>query len=319
MACADATSSVSKRNIVISTAIAVMLSIILIFVILFLTGTLAITSAGSGSSDSGSTAADGSEQYIVLEEIPHDTNAFTQGLTWDGERLFESTGQYGSSDIREIDPVTGAVLQIKTVSSSVFAEGCTVYTAKEDGSTTSTALELIQISWRAKRGFIYDPDTLELLREFTYDSRTTNGEGWGITYDAARHEFIVSDGSAFLHFWDATTLEETKPRIPVVYAAATTRSNGGTTLLTITQNRLNELELLEDGKHVLANVWQTDKIVKINILTGVIARVYDFSTLYENRLLRADVLNGISTTGVEGEYWVTGKYWPTIYRIKLLV
>jgi glutamine cyclotransferase len=85
------------------------------------------------------------------------------------------------------------------------------------------------------------------------------------------------------------------------------------------QNRLNELELLEDGKHVLANVWRTNKIVKINILTGVIARVYDFSTLYENRLPRADVLNGISTTGVEGEYWVTGKLWPTIYRIKLLV
>mmetsp|Transcript_25449 Transcript_25449/g.42338 ORF Transcript_25449/g.42338 Transcript_25449/m.42338 type:complete len:207 (-) Transcript_25449:130-750(-) len=206
-------------------------------------------------------------------------------------------------------------MQIFTELSSrnVFAEGCTIYNSTSGGKRD---LELIQITWKAKRGFIYDPDTLELLREFTYS--TTTGEGWGITYNAATHEFIVSDGSAYLHFWDATTLTETKPPIEVFHITAQTRSNGGTALLTTSQNRLNELELLEDGNHVLANIWQTNDIIKIDIQTGAIVKLYNFTALYEDRLPRSDVLNGISTTGVEGEYWVTGKRWPTMYRVKLL-
>ena len=255
------------------------------------------------------------DHFLVLEELPHDDKSFTQGLTYDNDsnRLFESAGLYSRSDIRQVDPVTGTVLQKSDYPKTDFAEGITIYQDAEGKS------RLIGITWKQQNGYIYDPDNLDIApQKFKYETHTN--EGWGITYNDKTQEFIVTDGSNWLHFWDRDTLKE-KRRIQVVYIAATTKSAGGSTLLTMDQDRLNEIELLDgdDGNYILSNVWETDRIVKIDIRTGVIARMYDFSSLYTNRANSANVLNGISTTDVEGEYWVTGKLWPKMYRVKLLI
>lgn len=251
-------------------------------------------------------------QFEVLQSISHDTNAFTQGLTFDVDtgRLYESTGLYGASDVREINPSTGEIIKVVDMDPQFFAEGMTLF------ETESGEKRLIQISWKKKTGWIYLADSLELLQTFSYE--TSNGEGWGITYDAARKEFIVSDGSNWLHFWDRDTLEE-KRRISVEVVIAETRSGNPKPLLTESVQRLNELELIIDNGEVfiLANRWKTNYIYKINAQTGFVACIYDMSSLRQE-LPRGDVLNGISITEEEGVYYITGKLWPTMYVVRLL-
>jgi glutamine cyclotransferase len=249
------------------------------------------------------------EHFTILDETPHEKDAFTQGLTFDGQRLYESTGRYGESDLRELDPASGEVLKIVTVDNEYFAEGLTLF------ETATGQKRLIQITWKERTGWIYDADSLQRLQEFRFS--TSTNEGWGITYNNRTKEFIVSDGSHWLHIWDRDTLQE-KRRIPVVVATAETRTAGGLTLLTSNVKKLNELELIDD-RHVLANVWLADTILKVNIYTGVVIQSYDFTSLYPNRAPGADVLNGISVTDKDGEYWITGKLWPTMYRVKLLI
>ena len=130
----------------------------------------------------------------------------------------------------------------------------------------------------------------------------------------------MTDGSHYLHFWDRDTLQEIR-RIPVMNPIPSTQRDGGggaAPLLLEVEDNLNELELIEGGKYILANVWQTDYIVKINTQSGIVEAKYDMSTLYPDREIGSDVLNGISATNVVDEYWVTGKLWPIMFRIKLL-
>jgi glutaminyl-peptide cyclotransferase len=250
------------------------------------------------------------DHYLVLDELPHDSSSFTQGLTWWDGRLFESSGLYSKSGIREISPLTGAVLQKRNYVATDFAEGITFFENAQGKKL------IMGITWKERNGYIFDPDTLQQIKTFQYDTSTS--EGWGITYNNRTiKEFLVTDGSNWLHFWDRDTLQETR-RIPVMDSVAETRSGGGTPLLLRAENRLNELELMDGGKHVLANVWQTDRIVKIDIQSGMVETRYDFSTLYLDRSSSSDVLNGISATNVVGEYWVTGKLWPLMYRVRLL-
>jgi len=250
------------------------------------------------------------EQFDVLQKIPHDANAFTQGLTFDIEngRLYESTGLYGRSDIREIDFFTGNVIKTVPMDKKYFAEGMTLF------ETDSGEKRLIQITWRQRTGFIYDADTLERLSNFSYE--TFNGEGWGITYDSEAKEFIVSDGSAWLHFWDRDTLKE-KRRKQVVVVTAETRSRGGTPLLTTSIDYLNEMELIVEGdaKFILVNRWQTNEIYKVDISTGIVTQIYDMTNLYPDRQ-GGDVLNGISITDEEGVFLVTGKLWDAMFLVR---
>lgn len=249
------------------------------------------------------------DHFLVLDEVPHDSTSFTQGLTWDGNRLFESSGLYSKSSIRQISPDTGAILKKRNYLSTDFAEGITFFENAQGKKL------IIGITWKEGNGYIFDPDTLEQIKTFKYDTYTS--EGWGITYNNSTQEFLVTDGSNWLHFWDRDTLKETR-RIPVMDPIAVTRSAGGTPLLLRAESRLNELELMHGGKYVLANVWLTDRIVKIDIQSGMVMTRYDFSTLYPDRAASSDVLNGISATNVVDEFWVTGKMWPMMYRVRLL-
>lgn len=231
--------------------------------------------------------------FLVLEEINRDPTSFTQGFTYSNGFLYESAGLYRQSNVRILDPFTGDVILKVDMDDKYFAEGMTYF--GDD--------KLIQITWKEKTGFIYDAMTLDVLQEFNYT--TTRDEGWGITYYEEEDQFIVSDGSNMLHFWDRKTLEETQ-RIEVKHPDGKEVRN------------LNELEFWNGL--VLSNVWQTDRIYAIDPFTGVIVQDMDFSSIWpksERSILKNDVLNGISVTNKEEELFITGKKWPKIYRVKM--
>lgn len=244
--------------------------------------------------------------FELLETVPHDSNAFTQGLELvpdsdaEAPAYFESTGRYGQSSVRRVDLATGRVLQKRDLDSQYFAEGLTYFDGK-----------LIQLTYRAQRLFIYDATTLETIQEMDFFP-TTNSQGWGICHVPERDIFYVSDGTSFLHTWNATTLELID-RTEVAF-----RESGqvGEGLVSIPRNRLNELEWDPYRGTVHANIWTQDNVVRIDPSTGYITNSYDLSSL--NRPSSASVLNGIAATGVSDEFWVTGKLWPNLYRIRLI-
>mmetsp|Transcript_21282 Transcript_21282/g.45158 ORF Transcript_21282/g.45158 Transcript_21282/m.45158 type:complete len:352 (-) Transcript_21282:61-1116(-) len=254
---------------------------------------------GEGGEPEGE-AGGSTKQYEVLDMVGHDKTSFTQGLSYGSDGfLYETTGLNGKSKIRRINPTTFEVELSRDISSQYFGEGSTFYTDK-DGND-----RIIHITWKSQTGFIYDPTTLEQLSLFTYTTTTPKNQGWGITYDDNNQEFIVSDGSQYLYFWDRDTLAE-KRRITV------TRSDG------TEQDELNELEMI-DGL-VCCNIWYSDEIICVNPQTGISEKEIDFSDLWskeERESAGADVLNGIANGG--DHILLTGKLWDRMYKIKLLV
>ena len=216
----------------------------------------------------------------------------SQGLTYADGVLYESAGLYRKSSVRRLDPNSGEILQQIKMDMRYFAEGMAYYGDKK----------LIQITWKEKTGFIYDATNLEVIQNFTY--HTTRDEGWGITYDEPNNQFIVSDGSEYLHFWDRETLEQT-------HKVKVTHPSGKLV------QELNELEFWNGL--VLSNVWYQDYIYAIDPVTGKIVLDLDFTSLWphEERSFKNDVFNGISVTDKEDELFITGKKWPKIYRIKM--
>jgi len=231
-------------------------------------------------------------QYTVVGSIFSDKTSFTQGLTYGNGKLYASTGLYGQSKVREISKTNSTVIDNINLSNNYFGEGLAFYKDK-----------LIQLTWKEQTGFIYKTTPKITLIE-TFSFTTTNNQGWGIAYNPSKSQFIVSDGSKYLHFWDERTLQET-------HKVAVTDSKGSSV------KNLNELEYYGTNR-ILANIWYQDKILIINIKTGKVEEEIDFTTLWpksERDKVRADVLNGI-TAFDNGEFLVTGKLWPLMYRIK---
>jgi glutamine cyclotransferase len=214
-----------------------------------------------------------------VRAYPHADTAFTQGLVFDGATLYESTGLYGESSLRRVDLETGDVLQIRKLPDRYFAEGCTVW---HD--------EIIQLTWKAGKGFVYDKDTFGIQREFDYP-----GEGWGLAHND--QQLIMSDGTSYLRFLDPETFEEVD-RIQVVDRGEPV-------------TRLNELEWVRG--QVWANVWQTPRVARIDAKTGEVLGWIDFSKLTEEQ--PRGVLNGIATKGQA--VFVTGKRWNAIYQVEI--
>lgn len=215
----------------------------------------------------------------VVRTYPHAPEAFTQGLVFDGATLYESTGLYGESSLRRVDLETGEVLHIRRLPDRYFAEGCTVWND-----------QIIQLTWKAGKGFIYDKHAFGIQSEFEYP-----GEGWGLTHDDQR--LIMSDGSSYLRFLDPETFEEID-RVQVV-----DRGDPVT--------RLNELEWVRD--QVWANVWQTPRVARIDAETGKVLGWIDFSGLTQEQ--PRGVLNGIAVRGQR--IFVTGKRWDAIYQVEI--
>lgn len=171
---------------------------------------------------------------------------YREGLTFANNKLYESTGMNGRSSVRELDPDTGSVLRSVPMKREYFGEGLTYVNGK-----------LLQLTYRKKKGFIYDAETLNQVDEFNFS--TTTGEGWGMTYHNRSNELIVSDGSDTLLFWNADTFEE-KRRLTVV------RQDGSPA------KYMNELEWWRN--RILANVWYEDSLIVIHPHTGIVEKEY---------------------------------------------
>lgn len=224
--------------------------------------------------------------YIVKNSWPHDKRAYTQGLIFLDGMLWESTGQYGASSLRKVELKTGKVIKQISVPRNYFAEGMTIFNNK-----------VFQLTWQEQKGFIYDPATFQKQGEFSY-----TGEGWGLTHD---NEFLImSDGSDEIRFLDPSTLQTTRT------ISVTDRGQP------ITQ--LNELEYI-DGE-IYANIYQTDRIARIEPKTGKILGWIDLSGLLpaKDRTGDEDVLNGIAYDEAGKRLFVTGKMWPKLFEIEIV-
>jgi glutamine cyclotransferase len=223
--------------------------------------------------------------YEVVATYPHDPQAFTQGLVLDEGVLYEGTGIRGRSELRRVELETGTVLQSTALDDALFGEGITVV---ED--------RIVQLTWTSGSGFVYDRESFARTRTFRYP-----GEGWGLTHDGT--QLIMSDGTSSLFLLDLDTFERRE-------SVAVTDDGEPV-------NDLNELEYIQ-GK-VFANVWQTDRIAVIELLTGEVEAWIDLSGLLppEDRA-GANVLNGIAWDPSTGHLLVTGKLWPTLFEIRLV-
>jgi len=222
--------------------------------------------------------------YSIVNTYRHDENAFTQGLVYMNDSLYESTGLYGNSTLRRVNLETGEPLQLYTLSDRYFGEGITIFDDK-----------IIQLTWREHKGFVYDRRSFDLLQEFNYST-----EGWGITYNGTR--LIMSDGTANLYFLDPATFEKVG-QVEVHDTAPVTQ--------------INELEYI-NGK-VYANIWMEEKIAIINPQTGQVEGWIDLSGIQNPQNQDVDnVLNGIAYDAKYSRIFVTGKRWPQLFEIKLI-
>lgn len=222
--------------------------------------------------------------YDIVNTYPHDVKAFTQGLVFADGILYESTGQEGASWVRKVDLATGAVQQQADIGPEYFGEGMVI---RGD--------DIVTLTWRHQKGFIFDKATLAPKGEWTYQ-----GEGWGLTSDATT--IYMSDGTAAIRKLDPSTLQETG-RIDV-------KMNGRPV------DKLNELEFVKG--EIWANVFETDRIARIDPATGEVKGViYLGGLLKPEERRQTDVLNGIAYDAAGDRIFVTGKYWPKLFEIRV--
>jgi glutaminyl-peptide cyclotransferase len=223
--------------------------------------------------------------YQIVKSYPHDREAFTQGLQYKDGVLYEGTGLNGRSSLRKVKLETGVVLQKLSLPGQFFGEGIAVIGDR-----------IVQLTWQNEVGFVWGLKDFKLQRQFTY-----KGEGWGLTTDGK--QLFFSDGTDEIRVLDGTTLAEVR-RIRVRESGRPVRD-------------LNELEWVEG--EILANVWQTDRLVKINPLDGRVTGSVDLSGLLApGERAGTDVLNGIAYDGVGKRLFVTGKLWPKLFEIRLV-
>ena len=221
--------------------------------------------------------------YKVVKAYPHDPEAFTQGLFFHDGFLYESTGLHGRSSIRKVEIETGRVVQAVQLPDEFFGEGIARWGDR-----------LIGITWQEQTAFVLDLKTFKLWRKFSYP-----GEGWGITQND--RELVMSDGTPELRFLDPATFKETR-RLRVT-------ADGKPVAL------LNELEWV-DGE-IWANIWQNERIARINPKTGAVTAWIDLTGLLPGRRGSDDVLNGIAYDAARKRLFVTGKLWPKLFEIQL--
>ena len=224
--------------------------------------------------------------YEVVHVYPHDPQAYTQGLFYLDGFLYEGTGLNGNSSIRKVRLETGEVVQKREIPEQYFGEGIVNWKDR-----------LIEITWQTQTGFIYDLATFAPRSEFRYP-----GEGWGLTQDGKR--IIMSDGTSEIRFWDPETLQEIG-RIAVTDEGHSVRE-------------LNELEWVKG--EVYANIYQTDRIARIDPASGKVTAWIDLQGLLSpaDRARPVDVLNGIAYDAKNDRLFVTGKLWPKLFEIRLV-
>ncbi|MFD1008656.1 MULTISPECIES: glutaminyl-peptide cyclotransferase [Oceanisphaera] len=219
----------------------------------------------------------------VIERLPHDHTAFTQGLEWHQGVLYESTGLYGNSSLRKVDPRTGEVLAKRELDAAYFGEGL-----------TRVGQQLIQLTWREGLALVYDLSDLSLKQAFQY-----GGEGWGLCFDG--ESLWMSNGSSRLY--------KRNPNNFAVQAQLNVTLNGQPVL------KLNDLACVNG--HIYANIWKESRLVRINKNNGRIEAEIDASALVaeSGQSDPEAVLNGITYDEQAEVFYLTGKHWPNMFKV----
>ncbi len=230
--------------------------------------------------------------YKLINTYPHDKTAYTQGLEFHNDFLYETTGKHGKSVLRKVELKTGKVLQEVSLDAKYFGEGMTIFND-----------EIFWLTWKARKGFVYDLETFNQKSEFSY---TWSNEGWGLTNDGTH--LIKSDGTHKIWFLDPATQKEMKSI--QVYTNK------------YSLKELNEIEYI-NGK-IYANKWQQNSIVIIDAKTGIVEGVANLSGLkkeiekIQTLANQDEVLNGIAFDKETGRIFVTGKHWGKLFEIELV-
>jgi glutaminyl-peptide cyclotransferase len=230
--------------------------------------------------------------YSILNALPHDKDSYTEGFLMHDGKLFESSGAPQEYDrtrsiVGIVDPVTGKIaVKVELDRKTYFGEGITVLHNK-----------LYQLTWTNKKGFIYDLKTFKKTGEFSFPSK----EGWGMTTDGS--SLIMSDGSSNLTYLDPVTFKTNR-------IVGVTDNDGPV-------GNINELEFVNGN--ILANIYQTPYIIRIDPNTGKVLGKADFSNLVKEVKLKdpdVDYMNGIAYDSVKNKIYITGKLWPNIYEVR---
>jgi len=245
---------------------------------LFLVASIPII--GAQDTDSSYVRAE-SLVVVVHDNVSHDSTAYTQGLEFHQGRLFESTGLYGNSTLREVNLSTGSVIRSVDLNAGEFGEGMTFV---DD--------EIIQLTWQEGIAYRYQMETFDIVANYTYE-----GEGWGLAYDG--DQLIMSNRTDVLTLRNATTFE--------IEGTLNVTLNGEPL------DKINEMEIW--GGMLLANIYQTEEIVGIDLNSGVVILRIDASGL---RPQGAGVMNGIAFDSSTQSLWITGKEWPMMYNVTFI-
>lgn len=241
--------------------------------------------ASTTASDSSGSARTPMYGFEIVASYPHDTGAFTEGLFIHEGRLFESTGEVGRSNIREVDLVSGRVLRKHDLAEPYFGEGTIIFGDK-----------LIELTWQHEKAFVYDWKTFKPTGEFKYE-----GEGWALTTDGT--SLIMSNGTPVIAWRD--------PKTFAIQKSITVTDHGNEV------KSINELEWIKG--EIWSNVWQSDQIARIDPATGKVLGWIDLSGILPSmdRTGKEDVLNGIAYDAAKDRIFVTGKNWPKLFEIKI--
>ncbi len=226
--------------------------------------------------------------YNVVKIYPHDTASFTQGLVWHNNSLYEGTGNRGFSKLMKVNLADGKAQKAISLAGQYFGEGITILNNK-----------IYQLTWEEHKVLVYDVNSFNKTGEFEWPY-----EGWGITHNGK--ELIISTGSSNLYVVNPADFK-------IIKTIAVNDNNGPVA-------NLNELEFAKG--FVFANVWQSDYIIKVNPTTGKVEGRIDFGgLLYKNGIpfdeTHKDVLNGIAYDSTKNSFYVTGKWWPALFEVKI--
>jgi glutamine cyclotransferase len=223
-----------------------------------------------------------------VNEFPHDTDAYTQGLEFYNDTLYEGTGKRGKSSLRKVSYKTGEVLEKIDLENAFFGEGITIMDDK-----------IYHLTWQSKIGFVYDLRSFKKTGSFQYGE---SKEGWGLCNDGKN--LFKSDGTEKIWLLNPETLVEEE-----FIQTVTNKS---------IFNMANELEYV-DGK-IYANVWQKESMMIIDARSGAIEGVINFGGL-KSKTRSPDntdaVLNGVAYHPDRGTFFVTGKYWDKMFEVKI--
>lgn len=260
--------------------------------LLFVLAALSCSCGGNAQSSQQTSQKSGTKTtlqyytYEIVNELPHSTSDYTQGFEYADGLFWESTGGYGSSELKCYNPLTGEAKSVVALSKSYFGEGMTLLGQR-----------VYQLTWRKGKAFVYDKATLRKLDEFDYE-----GEGWGLATDGK--VLYMSDGTDKITLRDPKTFKEV-----------------GSLSVTIGRRKatnLNELEWING--EIWANVYLTNQIYRIDPATGRVVGIVELEGMQspQDVSFNTDVLNGIAHDPATGRIWLTGKNWNKIYQVEIV-